>query len=587
MSLRCSALRVLLLVCALPARGVAADLPLAFVEAHFHASGSSDGLQGAFDSVVSPDGRHVYLAAKKDDAISEWSRDASTGALGYLGRVSWDGLAGGSIPNLNRPVTLALSPDGLHLYVGCTNSHSLVILARDPASGLLAYVDSVLDGADGASLEWPFGLAVSPDGAFVYAGDFRSVFDNGAVNVFARDASSGRLTHVQTLVHPPYDASVIDGLDRVRGIALSPGGDTLYTTSHGDNAVGVYTRDALTGMLSFVEVQRSGAGGVTGLGDPYAVAFSPDGAHVYVASHGFQHFDAMLPGSVDVFARNPATGALTIAYTYPEGGIGSVGEDDVAISPGGDRVYVSAQGQVSDSSYRGRLAVFSRDATTGALARLDVISDGVNGAEGLKSAMAVALSPDGQSVYVSSELAQPPLASQAESGALSVFLEQPYDPTPAPACNDGIDNDGDGLADYPADPGCTNPTDASEHDPSLACDDGIDNDGDGLVDYRADGSGDPGCLGPGPGSIENPACQNGIDDDGDGGIDFDGGAAANQGVPLGPPDPQCSKPFRTVETANHCGLGAELALAMPLLTWLHARRRNPRADGRPARSQAL
>jgi MYXO-CTERM domain-containing protein len=31
-----------------------------------------------------------------------------------------------------------------------------------------------------------------------------------------------------------------------------------------------------------------------------------------------------------------------------------------------------------------------------------------------------------------------------------------------PQCEDGIDNDGDGLIDYPADPGCTSPTDDSE-----------------------------------------------------------------------------------------------------------------------------
>ncbi len=35
--------------------------------------------------------------------------------------------------------------------------------------------------------------------------------------------------------------------------------------------------------------------------------------------------------------------------------------------------------------------------------------------------------------------------------------------TPA-QCNDGADNDGDGLTDYPADPGCTGSTDNDETD---------------------------------------------------------------------------------------------------------------------------
>jgi hypothetical protein len=137
----------------------------------------------------------------------------------------------------------------------------------------------------------------------------------------------------------------------------------------------------------------------------------------------------------------------------------------------------------------------------------------------------------------------------------------------ADSCHDGIDNDGDGLVDL-ADPGCASPNDPSERNPAAACDDGKDNDGDGLIDYPAD----PGCFDATPYSTESPACQNGLDDDGDGGIDFDGGAAANHGVALGPPDPQCTRAVRNFETPNPCGLGAELAPLLPLLAWLRRRR---------------
>ena len=42
-----------------------------------------------------------------------------------------------------------------------------------------------------------------------------------------------------------------------------------------------------------------------------------------------------------------------------------------------------------------------------------------------------------------------------------------YDPPPPPnpQCSDNIDNDGDGLIDHPADPGCAGPTDDNETDP--------------------------------------------------------------------------------------------------------------------------
>ena len=43
-----------------------------------------------------------------------------------------------------------------------------------------------------------------------------------------------------------------------------------------------------------------------------------------------------------------------------------------------------------------------------------------------------------------------------------------------PDCDDGLDDDGDGLVDYPADPGCTSPTDTSEREATLACDNELD-----------------------------------------------------------------------------------------------------------------
>jgi len=100
-----------------------------------------------------------------------------------------------------------------------------------------------------------------------------------------------------------------------------------------------------------------------------------------------------------------------------------------------------------------------------------------------------------------------------------------------PACSDGIDNDDDGLVDYPADPGCDGSEDNDETDVEVLpqCSDDIDNDNDGLIDYPAD----PGC----DSSEDNdetdievlPACSDQIDNDGDGLIDY-------------PADPGCSFP---------------------------------------------
>jgi hypothetical protein len=98
----------------------------------------------------------------------------------------------------------------------------------------------------------------------------------------------------------------------------------------------------------------------------------------------------------------------------------------------------------------------------------------------------------------------------------------------APAqCDDNLDNDGDGLVDWPADPGCSSKLDDSE-DPFnyKECNDGIDNDGDGWIDWPNDA----GCSNPFDNSeapYNYPQCDDNIDNDGDGKVDW-------------PADPQCS-----------------------------------------------
>ncbi|HEV8324018.1 MAG TPA: hypothetical protein VG389_20545, partial [Myxococcota bacterium] len=82
------------------------------------------------------------------------------------------------------------------------------------------------------------------------------------------------------------------------------------------------------------------------------------------------------------------------------------------------------------------------------------------------------------------------------------------------ACADGLDNDGDALIDFPADPGCVDGADGDETEPPQ-CSDGRDNDADGAVDLD-----DLGCTDPDDTSELNPECSDGIDNDGDGAVDY-------------------------------------------------------------------
>ncbi len=73
------------------------------------------------------------------------------------------------------------------------------------------------------------------------------------------------------------------------------------------------------------------------------------------------------------------------------------------------------------------------------------------------------------------------------------------------ACNNGLDDDGDGLSDFPVEPGCATPLDSDETDecpdgPTCpACSNGLDDDGDGDIDYLED----PSCAAAG---VDNETC---------------------------------------------------------------------------------
>ncbi len=126
---------------------------------------------------------------------------------------------------------------------------------------------------------------------------------------------------------------------------------------------------------------------------------------------------------------------------------------------------------------------------------------------------------------------------------------------PPAQCADGIDNDADGDVDSD-DAGCTDPNDNDEYDGTGAqCMDGLDNDGDGKTDYPND----PGCLAPNqdtgegddcPSGPNCPECGNGVDDDFDTKIDYAGG------------DIGCASASDRAEFAldnNACGMGTSVS----------------------------
>ncbi len=146
--------------------------------------------------------------------------------------------------------------------------------------------------------------------------------------------------------------------------------------------------------------------------------------------------------------------------------------------------------------------------------------------------------------------------SQGAMDAIAAVVGQAVTYTCAPPGSGtrmGIDRDLDGVFDSDEVDDGTDP--ANPGSILGACNDGIDNDGDGLTDAA-----DPACLVPTM-NIENPQCDDGVDNDGDGAVD--GG------------DAHCASPADDFELppARRCGLGFEAALVLVPWAMLRARRR--------------
>jgi len=348
---------------------------LTFVEFEHQSVGGVDGLSNATDVAVSPDDGHVYVTGALDGTVAVFDRDPGTGALSFV-EVERNGVGG--VDGLGSAETIRLSPDGTDVYVAGPGDDAVAVFRRDPGTGALTFTEVQRDGPSGAEgLESARGLAFDPTGTHLYVGATHDAV------VFSRTAATGALAFVD---------AVPDGLATLGAIAISPDGAHVYVTTgvapfpYEQNGVAVLGRDAGTGLLAFIDVERDGVNGVQGLAGPRGVTVSPDGAHVYVVGDG-----SPAGGAIAAFSRNAGTGELTFVETESDG-VGGVdglgGAEGITVSPDGAHVYVAST--VDDA-----VAVFGRNAGTGALTFVEAQFDGVGGVEGLGGAISVAVSPDG------------------------------------------------------------------------------------------------------------------------------------------------------------------------------------------------
>jgi 6-phosphogluconolactonase (cycloisomerase 2 family) len=172
-------------------------------------------------------------AGVQDDALAVFRRDAATGELTFL-EVHTRGVT--DAQGLGGPESVAVSPDGRHVYVATDIDDAVVVFARHPVSGTLTFVQKLeeqdlgLNTVNGASA-----VTVSPDNRGVYV--VSRLTDS--LLVFGRNTHTGRLSLLEQHVD---DVGEVDGLQAARSVVASLDNQNVYVAASEDSAVSVFGR---------------------------------------------------------------------------------------------------------------------------------------------------------------------------------------------------------------------------------------------------------------------------------------------------------------------------------------------------------
>jgi trimeric autotransporter adhesin len=318
------------------------------------------------------------------------------------------------VQGLESARDLTVSPDGEHLYVTSFGDNALVTFRRNTSSGQLTFSQALFDGTnDVDGLSQATGITVSPDGSFVYA----TGAGENAVAVFSRDLISGALTFIE--VHKNGTAD-IEGLAGATAIVAT--NQEVYVAGSGDDAITIFDRDVTTGQLTLREIIRLPCQpDLTELCEQRldginALALTPENDYLLATS--------VQNHSLSVFSRNIENGNLTLIQTLMDGMPGISGlnrANSVVVSQDGQHVYTTASGNHT-------LAFFNRASDTGLLSLMDVYQDDEKGIDGLGGVTDVAISPDGRYVYASGsgDNAIAAFRRDADTGELT-FIDLLYD----------------------------------------------------------------------------------------------------------------------------------------------------------------
>ena len=261
-------------------------------------------LDGPDVVTISPDGDNVYVGSFFGNALAVFDRKASgalsqpTDETGCITDAPTSGCAQGLA--LDSPEGMAVSGDGKNVYVATAVSNAVLNFARDTSTGALTQatdgsgciVESPLTGCTtGTRIGGANAVAVSPGDDDVYVTSLVSSsltsFSRSAESIFQLSGKTGCVVWLGGGGCTPGRA-----LRAPEGLALSPDGSNVYVTAFSSGGVAVMNRDRRTGTV----VQKTGGGGCLTvqsiakcrrgrmLAGASSVVVSKNGRHVYATA---------------------------------------------------------------------------------------------------------------------------------------------------------------------------------------------------------------------------------------------------------------------------------------------------------------
>ncbi|MBP2473412.1 6-phosphogluconolactonase [Crossiella equi] len=186
------------------------------------------GKPHAHQVVVSPDGKYVLATDLGTSSVYTYTLDLGTGRLTLRATLALKSTAGSR--------NLVFHPNGKVVYILNELDSTLVVAAYDAASGKLTALQTVSSVPAGVKDNFPGGVAISPDGRFVYGGNR----GHNTVAVFATSEEGRKVTLVAT---PDCGGSW------PRHLAVTPDGSTLYSANQRGNVIGIFAVDKVNGGL--------------------------------------------------------------------------------------------------------------------------------------------------------------------------------------------------------------------------------------------------------------------------------------------------------------------------------------------------